>query len=77
MIELIFMMFFLQKNIIGLQNADESMADKRFCAQIQLAASFVRTEEIYPIAEKRFEDDESNLESFYAFWENIDTCIPY
>lgn len=55
-------------------NPTPVVADHRFCEQKQLAASFVETREIYDEAEKKWADDESTLESFYAFWENIDTC---
>ena len=78
MIELIFAIFLLDRNIMNfgdLKSTSPSAADKRFCAQLNLASSFVETREIYTIAENKWKEDEDTLESFYTFWENRDTCI--
>lgn len=72
MIELIFAYFAIQNDLM-LLNQDVT---GELCRRIHLTGTMVRTDEIYPVAEKRWAEDETTLESFYAFWENRDTCNP-
>lgn len=70
MVQLIIALFLLDLNVWTIAGAP----DPKLCAQVQLASSFVETREVYDAAEKKWADDPNTLESFYAFWENRDTC---
>lgn len=69
MIELIFCYFMIQQDLFVVGGT----ANAQFNRRLQIAATMIETREIYIAAEKKWKDDESTLERFYAFWENVDS----
>lgn len=72
MIELIFVYFAIQNDMMTIGQDVRG----ELCRRIQVATSMVETRPMYDAVDKRWPDDESARESFYAFWENRDTCNP-
>lgn len=72
MIELILLYYMIAKDSYLVN--DEMPA--RLCQRIQVVSTMLSTREVYDAAEEMWAEDESELEQFYAFWENRDSCDP-